>query len=74
MTVFDCILEYENLTLKMFGKPRLFSKFTLSFGIEKYDTDKMEKAIQQCARRRCDMVDFRKDSILFPSRSKMCKS
>lgn len=73
MTVSDCILEYDNLTLQMFGKPRLLTRLAV-FGVEKYNTNNVEKAFREVVRRRCDFVDRQKDSIYFPSRRKLCQS
>ncbi|MCJ1424450.1 hypothetical protein MMC29_002338 [Sticta canariensis] len=75
MTVPDCKLEYENLAVKVFGKPRHFT--TLNLGLvdrTKYDAASLKKVFEEVTERRSEQTSKGQRRITFPSKRGLCKT
>lgn len=75
MTVPDCMLEYETLGAKAFGRPRIFN--TLRFGLvdrTKYKADDLKKVFENVAERRSEQTSSDQRRIPFPSKRGLCKT
>lgn len=73
MTVPDCMLEYETLASKVFGKPQIFT--TLNIGLvdrTRYKAKDLQKVFENVTKRRSEVTDQRK--IIFPSKRGLCKT
>ena len=75
MTVPDCMLEYETLAAKVFGKPRFF--ISLNFGVidrTKYNTAKLNKVFEDVTERRSEQIGEDQSRITFRSKRGLCKT
>lgn len=75
MTVPDCIVEYEKLGEKVFGRPRHL--ITLNLGLidrTKYDAEDLTKVFQDVAKRRSEQGNRNQRRITFPSKRGLCKT
>lgn len=73
MTVPDCMLEYETVAAKVFGRPRFFT--TLRFGLvdrTKYKATTLKKVFEDVTERRSESKGQRR--ITFPSKRGLCKT
>lgn len=74
MTVLDCLHEYETMSHKIFGKPRVVSQRNI--GIvpwPKYSAAAMEKAFKEVTARRCE-YNKQINPVTFPSREGLCNT
>lgn len=75
MTVPDCMLEYETLAAKVFGRPRLFT--ALRFGLvdrTKYKATDLKKVFEDVTERRSEQTSKDQRRITFPSKRGLCKT
>ena len=75
MTVPDCKLEYENVGVKVFGKPRYFT--TLRWGVverTKYNAANLKKVFEEVTERRSEQTSKGQRRITFPSKRGLCKT
>lgn len=72
MTVPDCMLEYETLASKAFGRPQIFT--TVNFGLverPKYKAKDLQKAFEDITERRSTRTGQR---ITLSSKRGLCKT
>lgn len=75
MTVPDCMLEYETLAAKVFGRPRFVT--TLNFGLvdrTKYKAIRLKKVFEDATERRSEQISKGQRRITFPSKRGLCKT
>lgn len=75
MTVPDCMLEYETLAAKVFGRPRIF--IALRFGLvdrTKYKAADLKKVFENVTERRSEPTSSGQRRIPFPSKRGLCKT
>lgn len=76
MTVPDCMLEYQSLATKVFGRPRFFT--ALRFGVvdrTKYGAANLKKFFEEFAERRSEQkVQGQRRRIAFRSKRGLCKT
>ena len=77
MTVDDCIAEYKNLAGEIFGKPRIFHQTRLSMLFltrPKYNTDKLQRVIQDVIGRRAKISAPDDDDSKFETAKDTCRT
>jgi hypothetical protein len=77
MTVQDCLNEYENMSHKIFGSPRLISQRNI--GIvpwPKYNSSAMKKAFKEVTNRRSEQRQQHQQfqPVMFPSSAGICNT
>lgn len=83
MNIDECIAEYEGLGKQIFGNQlplfniqrRIFSlRGPIPWNREKYDHEKLEKAIQEVVNKRLRVPNDRAVGQMFPSHEERCRT